>query len=264
MQIHRFSRIFTAAFMIILGLSTPAQQRKEDMILRSFVITRGTEVVTKRPKPALKPAGPVGIGYTVFKKDKSGKPIRVNPAEEFQSGDEMRFVIESNTDGYLYIFHQANDGPPKMIFPDARLKRGDNRIEAHAQYEAPSSQEPGNWWFNFFGSAATERFYLVVSRNRLPAVWSGERLVAYCQQHPTECPWRPADVTWKQLLAQATTQTRESRSQSFGDEQTEIEQKAIRRDVKLQPNDPAPSVIKINASPAGRIIMAMVDIVHKE
>jgi hypothetical protein len=263
MRIRIFSLMLTTALSLLMALQTEAQQRNDDELARSFVITRGTEIVRKKPNAGSRPAGPIGIGYTVFIKGENGKPARVNPTREFQNGDKLRFVIESNTDGYLYIFHQENDGPPKMLFPDARLKWGDNRIEAHAQYEARSSQEPGDWWFNFVGPAATERFYLVVARTRLPSVWSGERLVNFCQKNPQACPWQPADATWKQLLAQATTKTRESRSQSFGNMPNEIEQKPIRRDVKLQPGDPAPALIKINASRAARIIMAMVEIVHK-
>jgi len=263
MRIRIFSLTLTTALPLVMALQAQTRQRNDDTVVRSFVITRGTEVVTKKQKPGSRPACPIGIGYTVFKKGENGKAARVNPAREFQNGDKVRFVIESNTDGFLYIFHQENDGPPKMLFPDARLKWGDNRIEAHGQYEAPSSQAPGDWWFNIVGPAATERFYLVVSRTRLPSLRSGERLVAYCQQNPQACPWRPPDATWKQLLAQATTDTRESRSQSFGDMQNEIAQKTIRRDVKLQPGDPAPSLIKINSSAAARMIMSMVEIVHK-
>jgi hypothetical protein len=258
------SRALPMAFLIFLLPPAAAQKRKMDETAHSFVITRGTEIVTKKPKPRSKSPGPIGVGYTVFKKAENGKPVRVNPMQEFQNGDKLRFVIESNTDGYLYIFHQEQENPPKMLFPDARLKWGDNRIEAHTPYETPSSREPGDWWFNFIGPAATERFYLVVSRTPLSLVWSNERLLAHCQQSPENCPWRPASAAWKQLLAQATTKTRESRSQTFDQVQTETEQKAIQRDVKLLPGDPAPAVIKVNTSPTAKMIMAMVEVVHKE
>ncbi len=258
-------RALSAALLACLALFAPAQQRSDDEIARGFVSTRGTEdirgteVVTsrKKPKPKPRPAGPIGLGYTLFKKSANGEALRVNPSQEFRSGDEMKFVIESNTGGYLYIFHQMNtDAPPKMIYPDAKLtKWGDNRIEAH---------ELKDLRLKFVDPAATERFYLVVARIRLPAVLSGERLVAYCQQYPKDCPWRPANTTWKQLLVQANTPTRESRSRTFGEAQTEVERLAIKRDVKLQPDDPAPSVIKVNASPATKMIMATVEIVHKD
>ena len=257
------ARILAAALLACLTTLAPAQQRRDDDIVRSFVSARGiedrrgTEVVTSRvkPKPKPRPAVPIGIGYTLFKKTANAEAVRVNPLQDFRSGDEMKFVIESNTGGYLYIFHQMNDAPPKMIYPDAKLtKWGDNRIEAH---------ELKDLWFKFVDPAATERFYLVVASARLPAVLSGERLVAYCEQHPKDCPWQPAETTWKQLLAQANKATRESRSQTFGETQTEVERLAIKRDVKLQPGDPAPSVIKVSASPSARMLMATVEIAHK-
>jgi hypothetical protein len=266
-------RVLSAALLACLALLALAQQRGDE-ILRGFVSTRGiedkrgTEVVTSRknlkPKPKPRPASAIGLGYTLFKKGANGEAVRVNPSQEFRSGDKLRFVIESNTAGYLYIFHQENDAPPKLIYPDPRLKRGGNRIEAHAQHETPSNEEPGDWWFNFVGPAATERFYLVVARKPLMSVRSGDSLVTFCQQNPKGCPWRPAEAAWKQLLAQANTATKESRSQTFGEAQTEVERLAIKRDVKLQPDDPAPSVIKVSASPSARMLMATVEIVHKE
>jgi hypothetical protein len=251
-------RALSAPLLACLALLAPAQQRGNDEIVRGFVSTRGTEVVTsgkrqRRPKP--KSAIPMGLGYTLFKQIPNAEAVRVNPSQEFRSGDVMKLVIESKTGGYLYIFHQMNNDPPKMRYPDAeKTKWGDNRIEAH---------ELKHLGFKFVDPAATERFYLVIARTPLPAVLSGERLVAYCQQYPKECPWRPADTTWKQLLAQAKTETRESKNQTFGLAQTEVERLAINRDVILQPSDPAPSVIKVSKSPSARMLMATVEIVHK-
>jgi hypothetical protein len=243
--------------LTLLASPTLAQESNHDELVRGFVSTRGTVLVPprqrqRRPKP--KPS-PVGLGYTLFKKNAEGAAVRVNPAQEFQTGDEVKFVLESNINGYLYIFHQMNDAPPKLLYPDARLtKWGDNRIEAH---------ELKDLWFKFVAPAAVERFYLVVARTRLPAVLSGERLVAYCQQRPEACPWRPAEATWKQLLAQTNTATRESRSPQFGALQTETERRALLRDVRLQPADPAPAVIKVSAARTARALLALVELTHK-
>lgn len=266
-HIHGLCRpqsILAAALLACLALTAPAQQRSDDEIARNFVSTRGiedrrgTEVVTSRIKtrPKRRPVIPIGLGYTLFKKTANGEAVRVNPSHEFRTGDEMRFVIESNTGGYLYIFHQMNDAPPKMIYPDAKFtKWGDNRIEAH---------ELKDLRIKFTAPAATERFHLVIARTRLPAVLSGEKLLAYCQQHSNDCPWRPTDTTWNKLLAQTKDiPTRESQSRTFGKTQTENERLALNRDVKLQPGDPAPSIIKVSASPSARMLRATVEIVHK-
>jgi hypothetical protein len=261
-------RAATMTIVICLAPSLPAQEASDDEVVRGFVSTRGTEVVTsgrkpKKTQPKPKQARPIGIGYTIFKWNPDGKPVRVDPSQEFYNGDKLRFVLETNVAGYLYIFHQPDSEPPKMIFPDHRLNNGANRIEAHSLTEAPSSEEPRYQWFNIVAPAATEHFYLVFARKPLPSVTSGDGLVAYCKQRPGGCPWRPSDETWKGLLTLANVEIRESRSKSFGDIQTEIERQAILRDVTLEPNDPRPSVIKVCASPAAQALMTMVDIIHK-
>jgi len=93
----------------------------------------------------------------------------------------VRFMIESNISGYLYVFHVENEGPAKMLFPDARLQGGNNFVQAHVPREAPSSREEDLEfrWFHFNQSVAIERFYLLVTWERLPDVLAEERLVAY-------------------------------------------------------------------------------------
>jgi Domain of unknown function (DUF4384) len=177
----------------------------------------------------------------------------------------VRFMIESNISGYLYIFHVENDGPAKMIFPDARLQGGNNFIQAHAPREVPSSREedPEFGWFHFDQTVAIERFYLFVTRERLPDVLAEERLVAYCRDKSQSCPWRPSAMQWKQLLANADTAARESQSRNFGQAQTTVERDRIVRDVGLPPGAPSPAMIKMNTSPRAEILMMNVDLIHK-
>jgi len=83
----------------------------------------------------------IGLGYTMFMREPSGRGIRVEPTREFHNGDRIRLALEPNVDGYIYIFDSEDGGPPKMIYPDARLDGGDNWIEAHVPVEIPSSEE---------------------------------------------------------------------------------------------------------------------------
>ena len=54
---------------------------------------------------------------TLFTRDSNGLAIRVDPDHVFRKGDRVRVLLETNTDGYLYIFNQTNDGPVVMIYP---------------------------------------------------------------------------------------------------------------------------------------------------
>ena len=80
-------------------------------------------------KPAPSPSGtstPVnarrlGIGVTLFMRDSNGLAVRTDPEHVFRKGDRVRVLLETNTDGYLYIFNTTDDGPATMFYPDANL-----------------------------------------------------------------------------------------------------------------------------------------------
>lgn len=267
--------LFCSVAMILTGTlsqSAMAQQSGAgDDVLDAFLVTRDAYLINRnnRPNPSAReknraPAGaaPIGLGYTLFKKDADGKPVRVSSSQVFREGDGVRFMIESNTSGYVYIFHTENDGPPKMLFPDPRLNEGDNRIRAHVPHEAPSSDEPGGWWFFFDKRAATERFYIVVTRRPLAEAKAGDTLVAHCEEDPKNCPWRPPINFWNGLLAKAGG-ARVKESGEFGASQTETERDAVLRGVELRPGAPAPSVVKMNVSPKAGMLLARIALVHK-
>jgi hypothetical protein len=260
------------ALLVCLAVMAGAQKRHDDEVVRNFAATRD-KVVTRptKPKPQqqsqaqARPARPIGLGCTLFMRGPRDTAIRVGVAREFREGDAVRFMIESNINGYLYVFHTENDGPAKMLFPDARLQGGHNFIQAHVPYEAPSSREedPEFRWFHFDRKVAIERFYLVVTREPLPEVLIGERLVAHCRENPKDCPWRPPTAQWAQLLASANTAARESQSQISGQAQTAVERDRITREVGLPPGAPKPSKVKMNVSPQDGMLLMNVDLIHK-
>lgn len=239
-------------------------QHRNDENVRSFVRTRGTKVVTsgkKRKKPTR-----IGLGCTLFLKNENGYPERVNTSREFREGDAVRFMIESNVDGYLYIFHTENTGLPKMLFPDHRSRNGDNLIKAHVPYEAPARYKrnrPEGLWIVFDEKEAIERFYIVVTKEPLPEVKTKYELVAYCEKNPEKCPWQPSDAVWQRLVAELEAPALLSQSQTSGEMQTRAERNAV-RDVKVIPIDaPAPSVVKMSKSSDVKMLVAMVALDHK-
>ena len=125
----------------------------------------------------------LGLGYTLYKRDSMGNAVRVDPSQEFHAGARIRLSLETNTDGYLYIFHTENDGEPEMIYPDVRLGQGNNQIEAHVPYEIPWNEPGVENWFKFDANPANERLYVVVTRQPLPGIPVGSALVDYCGQN---------------------------------------------------------------------------------
>jgi hypothetical protein len=212
-----------------------------------------------------KPAG-IGIGYTLFLRDQSGGALRVSPQREFKSGEAIRLLVESNTDGYLYIFDAENDATPQLIFPNARLNRGDNRIGAHVPYEIPSAKEADDnlRWFVFNDNPATERVYVVVSRVPLEGVPAGEALVRACAESEQTCAWKPSADQWAALkTANARDQVAVSRVKDEGRALEAAERDAATRGLGLSADAPLPSVIYMIASSNANVLVTTVDLIHK-
>jgi len=207
----------------------------------------------------------IGLGYTMFMREAAGRSIRVDPAREFRTGDRIRLALEPSVDGYLYIFDSEEGGVPKMIYPDARLNGGDNWIEAHVPVEIPSSEEPEERlrWFEFYGQPGNDRIYIVLTREPLPLVPTGDALVAFCGAKENKCPWQPPAEAWARIDGARSAQVRVAKTDNFGQAQTEREQVATTRGLGLDQSVPPPSVIRMNVSTSAPILVTVLDLIHK-
>ena len=237
-------------------------------------VQRRSKTKAKRSSPAAAPkanpmdngivepaAQKIAIGYTLFMANDQGAPVRVDPAREFRTGERVRILLEPNLDGYLYVFHSEGDGQPEMIFPDWRVDRGDNSIEAHVPYEVPS----GNW-FTFQGNLATERVYIVVTRDPLPGVPVGGALKSSCavKKGLVNCvTWKPKPAVWARVQEALKADVEVAASADYGQAQTEQERLATTRGLGLAPSAPAPSVIRMSATTEAPVLVAVLDLVHK-
>ena len=212
------------------------------------------------------PMPAIALGYTVFMRDMNGRAVRVDPTREFHNGDRIRISLEPNVDGYVYVFHTENDGPPEMIYPDARLEGGENWIEAHVPVDIPSTIEADERlrWFQFYGNAGTERLYVVVTRDPLPEVPTGETLVNFCTANKDKCPWKPPVEAWAQVQLASKAEVRVVTSKvSAGQVQSEKEQVATTRGLGLDQTAPQPSVIRMSAATNAPVLVTILDLVHK-
>jgi len=221
----------------------------------------GVEAVAAGTKPR-----PLGLGYTFFTLGDNGLAVRTDPARQFRTGEAIRIALESNTDGYLYIFHTENDGEPSMIFPDTRLNGGANLVRAHVPYEIPSSEEASEAmrWFVFKDPPAIERLYIVLTRQPLAGVPTGAALASYCFEAQNACPWRPASAVWTEIkAAQEREQVAVSKVKDQGLAQTTDERVATTRGLGLAAGAPTPSVIRMTASANSRMLITAIDLIHK-
>lgn len=253
------SAIVSCLVLVLCVPATPRPQGSEDS-----EGTRGAFLITRR-KVRSKSTQPLGIGYTLFKEDTEGRAVRADPSQVFHTNDKVRILIESNTSGYLYVFHTENSGEPEMIFPDPRLNQGDNHIGAHIPYEVPSNKEanPHNRWFEFTGDPASERLYLLLTRMPLTGIPRGEALSKYSQTNLTGRAWRPSSTIWKRIHGAAVSGVRISLSPASGQTQAEVERRSVDRGLGLPLEAPVPSVVRMNLSPSASVLLTTIDLVHK-
>jgi hypothetical protein len=247
------------------GKGATAVKKVEENAVADAAETSAPAAGVNRYVPAAKPR-PLGLGYTFFTLGDNGLAVRTDPAREFRTGEAIRIALETNTDGYLYIFHTENDGEPSMIFPDARLGGGGNFVRAHVPYQIPSSEEAteDRRWFVFKDPPAVERLYIVLARQPLAGVPTGAALAGYCFEAQHACPWRPAAGVWAQLKsAVEREQVAVSKVKDQGLAQTADEREATTRGLGLGTGAPTPSVIRMTASANSKILVTAIDLNHK-
>jgi hypothetical protein len=207
----------------------------------------------------------IALGYTMFMRDVNGRAVRIEPTREFHNGDRIRISLEPNIDGYLYVFHTEGDGQPEMIFPDARLEGGENWVEAHVPIDVPSTVETDERlkWFQFYGNPATERLYVVLTREPLADVPTAETLTNLCSANKANCPWHPPADVWSQIQQAAKADVKVVTSKTTGQAQTEKEEVATTRGLGLDQSAPQPSVIRMSASTDAPVLVTTLDLVHK-
>jgi hypothetical protein len=228
------------------------------------VETNANSIAANRNSPK-KVLPAIGLGYTLFMREPSGRALRTDPTRQFRNGDRVRLALEPSVDGYIYIFDDDGSGPPKMIFPDARLDGGNNWVEAHVPIEIPSSEETEERlrWFEFFGPPGNDRIYIVVTREPLPIVPIGDDLVAFCGTNKDKCPWAIPANAWTQVENASKAQVRVATTNNFGQAQTERERISMTRGLGLDKSIPPPSVIRINASSDQPTLVTVLDLIHK-
>jgi hypothetical protein len=194
-----------------------------------------------------------------------GLSVRVDPAREFRQGDRVRLLLESNVDGYLYVFNTTDDGPSVLIYPDADLDEGGNYIEAHVPVEIPSSvaTEERLKWFRFDAEPGVERLYLVFSRTPLADIPLEDELLSFCRAKSGNCPIRPNADLWAQVQKDSGVQIKRDKTQSFGAVQTTNEHDATARGIGLNRTDPEPSLVMMTASSEKDTLVTTLEMVHK-
>src|SRR5215470_10932323 len=180
----------------------------------------------------------LGLGVTLFMRDSNGLAVRVDPDHVFRKGDRVRVLLETNTDGYLYIFNTTNDGPATMIYPETDLDEAGNYLQAHVPFEIPTSLagEERLRWFAFDEVAGTEHLYFVFTREPLKDVPIEDDLIAFCRD--SKCPVQPNAEVWAAVQKEMQEPFKTDKTPQIGKAETSSEQQAATRGLGLAKDDP--------------------------
>ena len=217
------------------------------------------------PAPGKATAQRLGLGLTLFRRDANGLAVRTDPSHDFRKGDRVRVLLETNADGYIYIFNTTDDGKPVMIYPDPEVDEAGNYIQSHVPFEIPSSlaAEERLRWFSFDQNAGTEKLYFVFTREPLATVPIEDDLITFCRDNASSCPWHPATDVWARIRKEAGEPVKIAQAGSLGTAQTSVEHRAATRGIGLNRDDPEPSLIMLTASTSRNMLVTTLELSHK-
>lgn len=258
------------------GVAAKPSRRRPKSGGGSSTLNKPTDKTPEKPKnsgktlpPPTDPATPVnarriGLGVTLFMRDSNGLAVRTDPDHVFRKGDRVRILLETNSDGYLYIFNTTDDGPATLIYPDVSLDDAGNYLQAHVPFEIPSSlsTEERLRWFAFDELAGTEHLFFVFTREPLGGVPIEDELIAYCGEAKERCPIKPNTEVWGAVQKQMQEPLKTDKTKQYGRAQTSGEQEATSRGIGLAKDDPQPSLVMMASSPRSTLV-ATLDLIHK-
>jgi hypothetical protein len=99
---------------------------------------------------------------SLIRQDKRGNEEGVSPETTFYSGDSVRIRIQADQNGFLYIVSRGSSGKVSMLYPDRRIRGGDNQLVKGKVVSIPTD----GGWITFDKKPGTETLYLLFAENR--------------------------------------------------------------------------------------------------
>lgn len=115
-----------------------------------------TEAVVDKPA-----TGPLGMRYSVLKRNAAGEYQEVDADTVFHSGDRIRLEAQANSTGYLYVVAQGSSGNWQVLFPSREVSNGSNQVHRGETRLVPGGNQGQ---FVFDEQAGTEKLFFVLSR----------------------------------------------------------------------------------------------------
>ena len=111
--------------------------------------------------------GPLGMRYSVLRRNASGQYQEVDADTTFHSGDRIRLEAQANSTGYLYVVAQGSSGNWQVLFPSREVANGNNLVHRGETRLVPGGNQGQ---FVFDEQAGTEKLFFVLSRQPEPSL----------------------------------------------------------------------------------------------
>lgn len=218
------------------------------------VVEEGVQILKASTLPSL------ALGYSVYMRDEAtGGLLPAPTGKSYRAGDAIVMVMETNSDGYLYVFNAENGKNPVMIYPDVRLHDGANEVRAHVRETYPDDPELP---FKFDDTPSNEHLYIVLSREPIAGVPTGEALKKFCGKNVDECEWRPTAAQWARISAAALDRGVREASIARADTQP-VMPVMLQRGIRVKKDAPKPMTVRVSESPNAKTLVTKIELMHK-
>lgn len=209
---------------------------------------------------------PLALGYTILMKDETGRLFVTDPRHEFKTGDRFAVALETNADGYLYLFSAENGRNPELLFPNAQIDGGANAVQAHVRATFPTGAAADvEYFIDVTDPPATEHLFVVFSRQPLGDVPAGPALVKFCGKNLEDCAWKPTTAQWTRITDGAKGgRVTEAKSEQLAQSgPPPVMPGTLQRGLKVKKEDPKPAIVRVNESPDAGLLVTEIVLTHK-
>ena len=264
MRVQRIGLLLVLLTLFPLAISPGYGQESGDSAARQlFLSGRQSSVVGgfggakgAPGEPPARPAAPaapkptnLGLGYTLLLRVDRDNFVHASSKRIFKNGEAIRLLVESSSDGYLYVFHKDGGGPARMIFPSWKVEQGKNRILAHIPLPVPAGAE-----LVFGDNPGTETLTLLVLLRPIEGLPTGEGLRG---KNNITIP----DELFQRLSK--PTQLRKDERVPEGTPANDDGKSGRSPGIKLRTYDEAPDYIVLNHDPIETRLVVAVQVTHK-
>lgn len=135
----------------------------------------------------------LGIRVKVYSMTQECNLTQVSPNSRFVAGDRVRFGVESNDKGYLYIVQRGSTGKSTLLFPHQQIDAGKNQLGRGMELIVP-----GDNWYKFDNTPGVEYLTFIFSRKRLDIL---PQLIAAADTSAGPVPAAPSGSVEASVLA---------------------------------------------------------------